>query len=228
MARVRVTPVFYVYVHKKADTGEIFYIGKGNTNRAWVSNKRSAFWKNVSKKHGHIVEIIHNDLDEDTAMMLEVAEINNHKALGIKLCNLTKGGDGSTGFKFSDDQREKLKAKNNPKRVGHTGFKHSEKSKKKMSESTKGKNTGSDHYLFGKKHSDISKIKMSNSCIGISSGVKNYFHNNSLYEFFNKDFGSVLTTQYEMKKYFPDLIQQGISSICTKQRNIYKGWSVIG
>ena len=48
-----------------------------------------------------------------------------------------------------------------PRGSDTTGFKHSEETKKMMSKNKIGKNSGKNHYLFGKKMNNESKIKMS-------------------------------------------------------------------
>ena len=51
---------FYVYVHRTADTGRIFYVGKGTKNRAWTKGSRNLHWRNIVNKHGYTVEIVFN------------------------------------------------------------------------------------------------------------------------------------------------------------------------
>jgi len=49
--------VFYVYQHRRNDTDEVFYVGKGSGKRINCGKKggtksRSQFWQNVVKKAG--------------------------------------------------------------------------------------------------------------------------------------------------------------------------------
>ena len=55
---------YYVYAHRKATTGEIFYIGKGTGRRAWGTIDRNPFWQAVARKHGFTIEIIEDQLQE--------------------------------------------------------------------------------------------------------------------------------------------------------------------
>ena len=48
---------FYVYVHRTADTGRIFYVGKGTKNRAWTKGSRNLHWRNIVNKNGYHVKL---------------------------------------------------------------------------------------------------------------------------------------------------------------------------
>ena len=63
---------YYVYLHRKATTGEVFYVGKGCKNRAWSSGGRSRLWKYIVNKHGYTVEIYQDCIQEWYAFELEV------------------------------------------------------------------------------------------------------------------------------------------------------------
>ena len=94
---------FYVYVHRRGDNNEIFYIGKGIGNRAWDKTSRNKHWKNVVNKHGYTVEIVQMFDDEDEAYELEkkmIAEI------GLKnLTNELPGGEGGPGYEGEEHGR---------------------------------------------------------------------------------------------------------------------------
>lgn len=62
---------FYVYIHRRKTTGEVFYIGKGRRRRAWSSSGRNKHWGYVAKKHGFTVEIYASNLQEWYAFELE-------------------------------------------------------------------------------------------------------------------------------------------------------------
>ena len=100
------TNMFYIYQHRKADTNEIFYVGKGKDRRSH-SKYRGDYWKKVAAKHGFIVEIIHQGLDEQTAFILETETIKEYRNQGIKLVNLTDGGEGTSGRVATDESKEK-------------------------------------------------------------------------------------------------------------------------
>jgi hypothetical protein len=89
----------YVYGHYKADTGELFYIGKGIANRAWEIYGRNPYWKNVVNKHGYTIQILYDNLSEQEAFEKEKELIDE---VGLEnLTNIVSGGKGMT----SDDAK---------------------------------------------------------------------------------------------------------------------------
>jgi hypothetical protein len=87
--------LFYIYEHIRPDTNAIFYVGKGSGNRCNITQHRNPYWKNiVAKAGGFIVNKIAENLDSELAYLAEQERIDQLKRLGVKLCNLTNGGDG--------------------------------------------------------------------------------------------------------------------------------------
>lgn len=69
---------YYVYIHKTADTNEVFYVGKGCGDRAYSSHQRSDTWIETVHSHGGFtVEILYSNLSNDVALSLEEDIINN-------------------------------------------------------------------------------------------------------------------------------------------------------
>lgn len=62
---------YYVYGHKKLDTGELFYIGKGKKNRINSTRNRSKGWTETVATHGFISYIIKENLTNKEAVALE-------------------------------------------------------------------------------------------------------------------------------------------------------------
>ena len=88
---------YYVYLHKKKTTGEVFYVGKGSGKRAWSAFGRNSFWKRVAEKHGWVVEIVQDNLQDWYAFELEKDLISYYgrRDLGDgNLTNMSDGGDG--------------------------------------------------------------------------------------------------------------------------------------
>ena len=113
-----IEPTYFIYLHRRNDTGEIFYVGKGTRTskkqyeRAYVIEKRSAFWSAIVAKAGHAVELVADFFHEADAFALErdLIAAYGRRADGGILCNLTLGGDGSSGLHPSLETRAKLRA----------------------------------------------------------------------------------------------------------------------
>lgn len=84
---------FYVYVHRRASDGAIFYVGKGSAGRAWYFYDRSEWWHRVHDKHGITVEICQDNMPELDAYLLEMWLIAKFRHEGVKIVNMTDGGD---------------------------------------------------------------------------------------------------------------------------------------
>ena len=97
---------FYTYVHRRQDDNLIFYVGKGQKRRAWSKKGRNKHWHNTVKKHGYVVEIWNYFLSEKDAFEDEMKLISNMPDC-MKLTNLTLGGEGMSGYKYTEQQREK-------------------------------------------------------------------------------------------------------------------------
>jgi hypothetical protein len=125
--------MFYIYQHIRNDNNSIFYVGKGTGYRCNQKTGRNIYWKRVVDKcNGYSIEKVVTNLDEELALLVEMELIDKYKKLGYKLTNLSEGGEGSTGYKFTEEQIEKT-------RLANLGKKHSEETKFKMSIAKKGK-----------------------------------------------------------------------------------------
>lgn len=170
---------FYCYAHRTADTNHVFYIGKGHGNRAY-SKQRSKYWHNKANKHGHIVEIISSNLSESQSFDMEREFISFYGR--DRLVNLTDGGEGPSGYKFTEEQKElhskKIKSffEKNPeqKMISTKNIREycklnppmlNPETAKKVSISTKGKPRPWASYA----RSEETKNKMSESKKGISN-----------------------------------------------------------
>jgi len=111
------TSMFYTYMHSRADTGVVFYIGKGVRKRAWDFNRRNPKWKNIAAKHGVNVEICARWGTEEEALQHETLLISCMKDLGINLANIADGGNGPTGYKFTPEQKLKMSIKRKGKKL---------------------------------------------------------------------------------------------------------------
>jgi len=155
---------FYIYQHRKADTNEIFYVGKGKGTRLNQSKGRNQYWHRVVAKHGFVAEYIAQNLDEELAFLAEMEAIDIYRRRGIKLVNVTDGGEGASGYKHTAKHKANLKGnKNGATSWGMTfkNKKHTEESRQKMSYSRIGNKNKSGTTL-----SEESKAKISAAMTG--------------------------------------------------------------
>jgi hypothetical protein len=166
---------FYVYLHRKQTDNSIFYVGKGTGKRAWKTSGRNSKWNRIVSKYGFTVDIVFDDLDEETAFACEKDAILELRSFGYDLCNMTDGGEGATGRKLTNQQKQHLsdfqkkrvrskeeldKFRQNSKlatrsqkwleqnRVRQVGRKLKEETKKKMSEIQSRLKTASDKHTY--------------------------------------------------------------------------------
>jgi len=129
--------MFYTYAHYKPEGG-LFYIGKGAGNRAYDMQRRNTYWKNIVNKHGNPhVEILANWDTDAEALDHEKLLISCFKDMGYKLANLTDGGEGVSGYKHSEEIKQKMRGR-----------------------------TGEKHPMFGKPKSDYVKLMISKANSG--------------------------------------------------------------
>lgn len=143
---------FYVYVHYRADSLALFYVGKGGGNRYKDTFSRNRYWRNVVNKHGFVTQILHYFDNETDAFNCEKYLIKKFRDDGLELTNLTDGGEGSSGHKTSEETKAKLSKANKgrkmpPMRAEHkaklraarTGKKATPDARAKISAANKGK-----------------------------------------------------------------------------------------
>lgn len=104
---------YYVYKHINAKTNVPFYIGKGINDRAYSKASRNVIWKNIVNKYGYRVEFIMTNLNELEAYYLEnfYIKLYKRKDEGGTLVNMTDGGDGQSGVRWTNDRRKLMSKK---------------------------------------------------------------------------------------------------------------------
>lgn len=96
---------FFVYIHRRATNGKVFYVGKGTRYRHKSKWNRSQHWHNIVNKHGYTIEIVQHGMQEWWAFELERELILKYKDHG--LCNRTEGGEGASGCVVSEETKAK-------------------------------------------------------------------------------------------------------------------------
>ena len=172
---------FYVYEHIRNDTNEIFYVGKGKSNRCDSTWQRNRHWKHiVAKAGGFSVNKLVENISESIAFKKEIERIAQLKSIGIKLCNMTNGGEGTSGItrEFSEESKAKMK-ENHADVLGEDNpmwkQKHTPEALVKIS--------GNRTYELGEKNHSYGKKASEETCAKISlnhadmSGENNPMHN---------------------------------------------------
>jgi hypothetical protein len=159
----------YIYRHIRLDKNEPFYIGIGNNDYRRSKSKRSrnSMWHNITKKTDYEVEIILDDLTWNEACKKEKEFISIYGRRDLKtgiLCNMTDGGEGTIGRKFSEINIEKLIKRNINNTYGRLNI--GSKRTKEQKEKLKGLWSGVKHPLYGKCRSiEVkNKIAISRKC----------------------------------------------------------------
>lgn len=131
--------LYYVYEHWRLDKDECFYVGKGHGGRAYSLKNRNKHHQAIVAKLNRIgsafeVRMVATGLLEEDAFRLEMERINFWRESGVDLANLTKGGEGISGFRHSDETKKKLSDMNKGMPAVFKGRKHTEETKQLLSE----------------------------------------------------------------------------------------------
>lgn len=135
----------YVYLHRRNDTLDVFYVGIGLTEdpthkRAYCKHSRNPYWHNIVNKAGYSVIILKDNITKAAAQEFEIALINYYgrkELLTGSLVNMSKGGNGgSEKGRPGKPHTEEFKLKQSKI---HKNKILSEETKKKISTSKKGK-----------------------------------------------------------------------------------------
>jgi hypothetical protein len=77
---------YCVYLHRRKDNNEIFYVGQGTTKRPYVANRKLKAWNAIVKQaDGFIVEIIQDCLNKQEALKLEYTKILEYKDISVNI-----------------------------------------------------------------------------------------------------------------------------------------------
>lgn len=161
----------YVYIHKRTDNNQIFYVGiSSDTDYKRASDKKSRnrYWSFIVKKIGFEFEIIEDNLSWEDACEREKYWIKFYGRKDLNegdLVNMTDGGDGLNNP--SEEIKEKYKelysnktfierfGEEKAKEIGEKISKsNSGKKRPKQSQIMKGRYVGELNPMFGKKHTE--------------------------------------------------------------------------
>lgn len=146
---------YYVYLHIKETTDEPFYVGKGKGYRATRKAYRTEHWNNIVSKHGYDVIMLEENLTEEESFELEIYWIKRigRRDLGLgPLINYSDGGEGTSGYKHSEESKKKMSDSRRGNDTWNKGLKMSEEYCRNVGKSS-----------LGRTHSEKTKSKMSES-----------------------------------------------------------------
>lgn len=189
----------YVYMLIDPRNNLPFYVGKGVGNRCYFHldeakyyTKRKSLKLNKIRKLtslglAPIITKVEENVSDEKAIDLECLLISEIRDLGIKLTNMTDGGDGAKGYKHTEAHKQKMRQlfagrvitkehRNNMRKPKseqgkaniakarkESNYRPSEETKKRVSETLKGRPSK----LKGYTHTDEAKLKMSLAKKGI-------------------------------------------------------------
>ena len=169
---------FYTYAYLRED-GTPYYIGKGKGNRINSGRSRRV---HMPPKDRRI--FLKRNLTEEEALRHEVymVFVLGRKEFGEGLLwNLTEGGEGTSGYKWTEEQRRQLSESSTGKKYGEKmkermrqvrlGTKRSEETRRKISESLRGNTRAK-----GKPKSEEHKRKISEAMRGNTNRSKPNTH----------------------------------------------------
>ncbi len=166
--------VYGTYLHCRPD-GTPFYVGKGTEARMNRDARRNPYHTNIVNKYGasNILKGFMECSTEQTAFDLEKGIIKCLKCMGVRLSNMTEGGEGVSGYKHTNETKQANSLRT-------TGRAVSQETRAKISASTKGVKKGlqsSEHKEknrlghLGKVASEETRQKMSASQLGMKHTV---------------------------------------------------------
>ena len=136
---------YKVYIHRRASDNEVFYVGKGKRWRENSKAGRNKHWHNMVSKHGLVIEVVEKGLTNENACKMERELIAFYGS--DNLVNYTLGGEGSEGYKHTQDSLQKMQ-----------GRKLSEEHKQKLSQSKLSKPS---MFWQGKSRPESTNLKIS-------------------------------------------------------------------
>jgi hypothetical protein len=133
---------FYVYALKCPDTGDVRYIGKTcdpERRFRWHMYQKTkdhkGFWiqKLRRNKKKPVIQVLASGLTFDQANNLEIFLIALLRLMGTNLVNSTNGGEGCSGFKQSEETKQRLREINRGNNHG-AHVRHDEKFKAELAQ----------------------------------------------------------------------------------------------
>lgn len=211
---------FYVYVHRRATDGRIFYVGKGKGDRIKSMSRSNPHWKNIANKHGFTYQIVMRCNSEECAFSIEKALIKHYGR--ETLCNMTDGGEGVSGYAHTVESKLKMSGPRPNTNQWLKGKKMPDELKEKLRDAKFGKKQSKEHAEKSRK-AKLGKKQPRDAVEYVMTFRRVKIVNDDGEEFF-----SVRSAANEMSKRLGVNASQGNISMCLKgKRNKAYGhkWS---
>ncbi len=240
----------YVYMHRRADTGGVFYVGLGsgyNYARARTLSSRNAHWTAVNTKHGRTVEIVSDNLTAEEAAAIEFLAIFRLRRKGVKLTNMAHGGSiGRLGAKWTDAERaSRLSRHRSPRsdewkaersadmRAKYSDGKHpgigSHRTPEQCARFSAAK-TGDKNPMWGKTPTAEHRAKLSaagRKRAGIACPALKKPRDMTVHVFAHPDLGEWRGLQYDFAE-FSGLRRQGVNALIKGRKASWRKWTYKG
>lgn len=144
-------------------------------DRAWSKENRNIHWHRTVAKYGYSVQLLAYWVDEDIAFDHEKSLISYLKSTGLKLVNLTGGGEGSAGYRWTEEQKAAFDMTG--EKNGMHGKRHSEETREKIRQKALGRKISDEakrkisEKLKNRIFSDTHRAKLSQTSIGNKAGI---------------------------------------------------------
>ncbi len=176
---------YYVYIWYIKDTNEVFYVGKGKGRRYKQTSNRNKFFNDMYTSHDCDVKKIYENLTESEAFQKEKDVVKWYREnTDFRLTNQTDGGEGSSGWKPSQDfkdkqskihkeqwQDEEFKKKMMAIRTDENGPYKSQEFRDKISQLVQGENNPNyNHHWTEEMKQHLSQVRKTN---GLSADENN-------------------------------------------------------
>lgn len=200
---------YFVYIHRRATDGSIFYVGKGSRHRHKEYWGRSELWTRCYKKHGVIPEIVSPKMPEACAFTLEKILIG---VIGREnLHNRADGGEGNCGYVMSDARKQAQREMMLGPKNWNWGKPKSPEIKAKISAAKKGVK-------------DRPEVRLKKSIARRGRGNPGFCY--KIWHFRNDDGREFIGGQYDFRMKY-GLRQQSVSRLCVGTRPHHKGWRIV-
>jgi len=102
---------YYTYIHSSPE-GDVFYVGKGSGQRVYSTADRGYLWHERRMGcNGITMRIVQRFKAQEEALEHEKELIAYYKSIGADLVNLTDGGIGPNGYRFSPESNRRRSEK---------------------------------------------------------------------------------------------------------------------